>query len=76
MFSNGDGTAEDDLGLKKSTFQLWADADAKAVVMDGVTRLVGRGVAELRPLTSGDIELKLHSGEIFHLGEVAVTRVK
>ena len=76
MFSNGDGTAGDDREWKRSTVKRSSsDADAKASVIDAIARLVDRGVAELTLLDSGDMELKLHSGEVFHLGYVVVTRV-
>jgi hypothetical protein len=52
-----------------------SDADAKASVMDAIALLVDRGVAELTLLDSGDMKLKLHSGEVFHLGDIVVTRV-
>ena len=48
---------------------------AKALVMAGVGRIVEDGGAVLIPLQSGVLELRLLSGEIFHLGETTVTRI-
>jgi hypothetical protein len=72
MFPNGDGGANERCRRKALTNQR---RDDKATVMDAIRRIVNSGVAELTPLANGDVELKLHSGEIFHLGEVAITRV-
>jgi hypothetical protein len=49
---------------------------SKAAVMALIGRLVNDGVAELNRLTNGDIELSLRSGEVFHLNEAAITRVR
>jgi hypothetical protein len=52
------------------------DADVrKAIVMAEITRLVDDGDAVLAPLESGRLELRLATGEVFHLGEGSVTRV-
>jgi hypothetical protein len=75
MFPNGDGGANERCRRKALTNQRRLDTDDKATVMDAIRRIVNSGVAELTPLANGDVELKLHSGEIFHLGEVAITRV-
>jgi hypothetical protein len=75
MFPNGDGGANERCRRKALTNQRRLDTDDKATVMDAIRRIVNGGVAELTPLANGDVELKLHSGEIFHLGEVAITRV-
>ena len=75
MFSDGDSRANEHCRRKALTNQRRPDTDAKAAVMEAIRRIVNSGVAELKPLANGDIELKLHSGEIFHLGEVAITRV-
>lgn len=75
MFPNGDGGANERSRRKALTNQRRPDTDAKAAVTEAIRRTVNSGVAELKPLANGDIELKLHSGEIFHLGEVAITRV-
>ena len=75
MFRNGDGGANERCPRKALTNQRRPDTDAKVAVMEAVRRIVNSGAAELKPLVNGDIELKLHSGEVFHLGEVAITRV-
>jgi hypothetical protein len=75
MFSNGDGRANERCRRKALTNQRRPDTDAKAAVLEAIRRIVNSGVAEQKPLANGDIELKLHSGEIFHLGEVAIARV-
>jgi hypothetical protein len=52
------------------------DADVlRAIVMAEITRLVDDGDAVLAPLESGRLELRLATGEVFHLGEESVTRV-
>jgi hypothetical protein len=52
------------------------DADvAKAIVMTEVARLVEDGHASVARLETGRLELRLTTGEIFHLGEEAVTRI-
>ena len=51
------------------------DADvAKAIVLAEVVRIVEKGDAVMSKLESGAIELRLATGEIFHLAEEAVTR--
>ena len=47
----------------------------KALVMKAIALLVRDGCAELAALESGDIRLRLTTGEMFHLGEDAITRV-
>ena len=52
------------------------DADvAKAIVMTEIARLVEDGHASVARLETGRLELRLTTGEIFHLGEEAVTRI-
>jgi hypothetical protein len=41
---------------------------AKALVMAELTRIVDEGGAKLAALESGSLELRLATGEIFHLG--------
>lgn len=48
---------------------------AKAAVMAHFGRLVGAGLAEWHLLGSGDVEVRLASGEVFHLGDDTVTRI-
>jgi hypothetical protein len=48
---------------------------AKALVMAEIARIVEGGHALLGMLESGTLELRLATGEIFHLGEDAVTRI-
>ena len=47
---------------------------AKALVMASIGELVSRGHAEWRTLLSGDVELRLATGEVFLLGDRSVTR--
>lgn len=47
---------------------------AKALVMAAISELVSRGHAQWRILQSGDVELRLASGEVFLLGGQSVTR--
>ncbi|MBZ9807345.1 hypothetical protein LB542_13265 [Mesorhizobium sp. BR1-1-9] len=49
--------------------------DAKSLVMAAIGRLVDGSKAEWSRTATGEIELRLESGEVFLLGEVAVTRV-
>lgn len=49
--------------------------DAKSQVMAAIGRLVDGGKAEWSRTATGDIELRLLSGEVFVLGEITVTRV-
>jgi hypothetical protein len=56
----------------------WLEEDpdvAKAWVMAGFARIVGDGGAVIAALESGALELRLATGEIFHLGEGTVTRI-
>ena len=48
---------------------------AKALVMAELARLVEQGNAVIATLESGALELRLTTGEIFHLGEEMVTRI-
>jgi hypothetical protein len=48
---------------------------AKAAVMSYAGKLVRLGLAEWAALNNGDMKLTLRSGEVFHLGEAAVTRI-
>lgn len=52
-----------------------ADVVARTVVMAEITRLVEDGDAVLVTFESGRLELRLATGEVFHLGEEAVTRI-
>ncbi|MBZ9998367.1 hypothetical protein [Mesorhizobium sp. BH1-1-4] len=49
--------------------------DAKALVMAAIGMLVENGKAEWSRTATGEIELRLVSGEVFVLGEASVTRV-
>ena len=49
--------------------------DAKSQVLAAIGELVDGGKAEWRRTASGEIELRLLSGEVFLLGAVTVTRV-
>jgi hypothetical protein len=48
---------------------------AKTVVMSYAGQLTRQGLAQWTALANGIIELRLISGEIFHLDETSVTRV-
>lgn len=48
---------------------------AKALVMSTIAELVNRGCAQWSTLESGDVELRLPGGEVFVLGDQAVTRI-
>ena len=48
---------------------------AKALVMAELARIVDEGAAVIATLESGTIELRLVTGEVFRLGETAVTRI-
>ena len=50
-------------------------AVAKAIVMTEIARLVEDGHASVARLESGRLELRFATGEVFHLGEKAVTRI-
>ncbi|MBZ9670788.1 hypothetical protein [Mesorhizobium sp. ES1-3] len=49
--------------------------DAKTLVMAAMGELVEDGQAEWSRTATGEIELRLMSGEVFVLGEMSVTRV-
>ena len=52
------------------------DADvARALIMAEITRLVENGDAVLVTFESGRLELRLATGEVFHLGEESVSRI-
>jgi len=48
---------------------------AKAPVMAALAGIVAEGGAVIATLESGTLELRLATGEIFHLGEGTVTRI-
>ena len=48
---------------------------AKALVMAQLARIVEEGAARIATLESGTIELRLATGEVFHLGDKVVTRI-
>ena len=48
---------------------------AKALVMAALARIVEKGDAVIATLESGTLELRLATGEIFHLGEGILTRI-
>jgi hypothetical protein len=48
---------------------------AKALVMAELARIVEEGGAVIAMLEFGTLELRLLTGEIFHLGDKAVTRI-
>jgi hypothetical protein len=48
---------------------------ARAFVMAELGRLVEAGGASMVTLESGTHELRLATGEVFHLGHTAVTRI-
>jgi hypothetical protein len=48
---------------------------AKALFMTEVARIVDEGDGMLTRLESGTLELRLVTGQIFHLGEHSVTRI-
>ena len=47
----------------------------KSLVMAELARIVVEGDATMAALESGALELRLATGEVFHLGEATVTRV-
>jgi hypothetical protein len=59
----GDGGRSDDPG------------GAKALVMAACSSLVEEGSAVMSTLKDGTLELRLASGEIFHLGEETIARI-
>jgi hypothetical protein len=48
---------------------------AKAIVMAEVARIVAKGDAAITTLEFGIHELRFATGEVFQLGEQAITRV-
>jgi hypothetical protein len=48
---------------------------AKTLFMTEVKRLVEEGRGDLVKLESGMLELRLTTGEIYHLGEQSITRI-
>jgi hypothetical protein len=48
---------------------------ARALVIAGIGRLVRDGHASWRLSDSGDVELRLATGEVFLLGSTTVTRI-
>ena len=48
---------------------------AKTLVMAELARILEEGAAVMVTLKSGTLELRLATGEVFHLGETAITRV-
>jgi hypothetical protein len=48
---------------------------AKALVMAELVRIVEEGAGVMVALDSGTLELRLASGEVFQLGETAITRI-
>jgi len=48
---------------------------AKALVMAELVRIVEEGAAVIATLEAGTIELRLATGEVFHLGDKVVTRI-
>jgi hypothetical protein len=48
---------------------------AKAMFMTEVARIVADGRGDITKLNSVTLELRLATGEIFHLGEQTVTRI-
>jgi len=49
--------------------------EAKALVIAELARIVKEGGATITTRESGIFELRFATGEVFHLGEKAVTRV-
>jgi hypothetical protein len=58
-----DGDAPEDSGV------------AKESVLAELAQIVSEGGARLATLESGALELRLATGEVFHLGEETVTRI-
>ena len=48
---------------------------AKTLVMAELARVVEEGAGVMVALESGTLELRLATGEVFHLGETAITRI-
>ena len=59
----------------KSQIANGAAIDAKSQVLAAIGELVDDGKAEWTRTASGEVELRLLSGEVFVLGEVTVMRV-
>ena len=57
------------------TFIFGVEEAAKAIVMMEIAGLVEDGHATVDRLESGRLELRFATGEVFHLGEEAVTRI-
>jgi hypothetical protein len=49
---------------------------AKALVTAELARMIEAGNATIVPLESGTLELRLATGEIFHFGDGAITRIE
>ncbi|RUY16119.1 hypothetical protein EN991_12495 [Mesorhizobium sp. M7A.F.Ca.US.005.03.2.1] len=49
--------------------------DAKSRLMTAIGQMVDDGKAEWSRTATGEVELRLSSGEVFVLGEISVTRV-
>lgn len=49
--------------------------DAKSLVMTVIGQMVDNGKAEWNLTATGEIELRLLTGEVFLLGEISVTRL-
>ena len=49
--------------------------DAKLLVMVAIGQMVDDGKAEWSRAATGEIELRLLTGEVFLLGEISVTRL-
>jgi hypothetical protein len=48
---------------------------AKTLVMAELARIVEEGAGIMVALKSGAVELRLARGEVFHLGEMVITRI-
>lgn len=48
---------------------------AKALFMTEIARMVEKGHGELVTLVSGTLELRLATGQIYHLGDLSITRI-
>ena len=74
MARSPDTTADGSSQTRDSSRDRRAD-DAKSLVMTVVSQMVDNGKVEWNLTTTGDIELRLLTGEVFLLGEISVTRV-
>jgi len=63
------------LAVPDSLIGRFAADPAKALVMSHIDRLVSDACAEWSLLDTGDVELRLLSGEIFHLADTTITRI-